>query len=195
MDKKQSVVLSLVLGLATLAALPAQAYVIGTSGGFTTSTPGAVTFADFDTPVTVDPAYATITGGYINGGSNPGAGGNWLCATNNAVYCNVVTINFTGLENYFGLYWGSNDGAANIVTLFNGATQVGQITGQGPANSFFNITAVGASEYFNRIELTTTGGVGFEVDNLAVQQVPEPLSAALLGLGLAGLGFSRRKKA
>jgi hypothetical protein len=59
---------------------------------------------------------------------------------------------------------------------------------------YVNITASSAAEYFDRIELSTTTGVGFEVDNLAVRgSVPEPLSTALLGLGLLGLAFGRRK--
>jgi hypothetical protein len=35
----------------------------------------------------------------------------------------------------------------------------------------------------------------FSIDNLLVVQVPEPSTLALLGLGLAGIGFASRKKA
>lgn len=112
----------------------------------TTSTPGAVTFADFDSPV--NPAYATIAGGTLNGGASPGGGGNWLCA--NGFGCGVVTINFTGLENYFGLLWGSQDGAQNVIRLFQGATQVGTVTAPGAGgigdNDFVNIFASSPAE-------------------------------------------------
>ena len=39
----------------------------------------------------------------------------------------------------------------------------------------------------------TTGLRG--IDNINVSTVPEPATLALFGLGLAGIGFSRRKKA
>jgi len=56
-----------------------------------------------------------------------------------------------------------------------GTSTVLEIHGrQDPAGIFFDDVAVNVS---------------------GVQQIPEPASLTLLGLGLAGLGFSRRKRA
>ncbi|MCE2915415.1 MAG: PEP-CTERM sorting domain-containing protein [Rubrivivax sp.] len=180
--------------VALMTAVPAAAYTLTPSGGFTTSTAGAVTFATFDGSTPVDPIYATISGGFANGGTDPGAGGNWLGAGGGAT--GTINIVFTGNHSYFGLYWGTNDGFFNKVEMFNGATSLGSLTGV-PAspNSFWNINASNAGEIFNRIELTVNGAGGccFEVDNLAVMAVPEPMSAALMGLGVVGIGAWRRR--
>lgn len=171
---------------AAVSAHASPIYLTGNSAGTTTTTAGAVTFADFDLPLTVDPAYATITGGTLNGGTNPGVGGNWLAVPP------VVTITFTGYEDYFGFYWGTNDGANNQVNLFDGTTLLATITGNG-LNAFFNITALNSEALFDRITLTSSGCC-FEVDNLAVRQAPEPASLLLLGTGIAAVARRRFKK-
>ena len=42
--------------------------------------------------------------------------------------------------------------------------------------------------------VTTIGSTVFGLDAIAFQAAPEPATLALFGLGLAGLGFSRRRK-
>jgi hypothetical protein len=88
----------------------------------------------------------------------------------------------------------------NILTIqafLNGAlVEQASFTETGCCNSpsFFGFTGINF-DTLTMSSLTGTGNVF--VDNVAftnVASVPEPASFALLSLGLAGLGFSRRKK-
>ena len=84
---------------------------------------------------------------------------------------------------------------------FRGSQQAGEIL---LSEGFTGSPSFSASEWNNITHFTATFGVpGAEppeggrlvIDNLQVKPVPEPSTIGLIGLGLAGLWFLRRKKA
>lgn len=107
-----------------------------------------------------------------------------------------VTLTLPGLENYFGLLWGSAD-SYNSLELFNGSKLVGTVTGndvtanangnQGASGTFY--VNISDDLAFNKVELSSTQ-YAFEFDNVSYGKgaIPEPGALASFAAGLLALG-------
>jgi hypothetical protein len=116
-----------------------------------------------------------------------------------------------GFDTGFSFYY-STVSFAGSVQVYDGLNATGNLlgtidlaalgTGPSPGNPFSN-WAVGSLAFNGLARSINFGGTVNQVgyDNITFgsidpnTQVPEPATLALLGLGLAGLGFGRRRKA
>lgn len=131
----------------------------------------------------------------------------------------TVTLDYAGLIaslggqtlNYLGLYYGSIDTYNDLMFYDANGVLIQTITGQSLIDLFngrsgdqiSNATNIYVNLLFTDAEAFTsfkftTSGVAFEMDNVAVgynvSAIPEPGSIALVGLGLAAAGMTRRRK-
>ena len=102
------------------------------------------------------------------------------------VYVTDSSFDFSALN--------SGNGAATLSTT--GFTLIGGITNLSESSEL-DLSTFGGPFRYILVEDTTNGGPstdGFDVNAVGVAPVPEPATFILLGSGLAGLAFYRRKK-
>ena len=206
MQKLKNKMLLASLGIVALAATPASAAVTLTSTPGTAVYSGPTPTYNFDTPTpqftggvirSTSPSGISAqpfgsTGGYATVGPSDGTPG-------------ILDLSSFGDIDWISFIWGSIDNY-NTLEVLSGETVLASFTGT---------TVIAAADgdqtdpATNRlVKLTFTGGDqsnvtglrfkstsnAFEFDNVAVAAVPEPAAWMVMMLGMAGVGFSMRRK-
>lgn len=129
----------------------------------------------------------------------------------NISYSGLIAASGGNTLNYLGLYFGSIDTFNDLIFYNAQGGVIATVTGTSLISLFKgtsgNKTADSSNIYVNLFftpeeQFTSfsfkTTGIAFEMDNVVVgfnvSAVPEPGSIALMGLGLAAIGVSRRRK-
>jgi hypothetical protein len=193
------------LAMTGLSSLAHASYITTFTNGTTTNVTGA-TVVDFDSgqPANYTGQGSVVTGSVSGQTAAPAGDATPYLTVAYPAQTGSMLATLGASYNYFGLYWGSIDNyntlkfydGGNLVATINGADVIAAGTTLGDqmapgANRYVNFFFTDAS--YDKIEFSTTQ-YAFETDNHAYAKVPEPTSFALMGLGLAAVGFVARRR-